>query len=187
MSAPDARPTLATLYPPLAPALHAWACVRLGSDRGRIAAEDLTQEIWLRALQRFAHWDPQKAPFRAWLFTVAKMVLLEARRRQQKLAAEHGAAGSSTRLAALDQLPADISTITRHLARDEQVQQFVARLGELDPIEQQTVLHCGLEGMPIADAAARVGEKAATTAKRWQRLRERMTGWAVPLGMVEAS
>ncbi len=182
-SQPDRR--LDQLYPPLAPALHAWACTRLSSgDRAHVAPEDLTQEVWLRALQIFDRFDSTHSTFRAWLFTVAKNVLLEVRRRLQRVRPEQGAHGSTTRLFALDQVPLEITTISRRLTKNEDVQRFVARLHELDPVDLQTVLHCGLEGMPLAEAAVRLGEGAPTTAKRWQRLRASMQTWAAPLGLL---
>ncbi len=183
MPLPDPAQRLADLYPPLAPALHAWACVRLGTDRTRIAPEDLTQEVWLRAVEVFERFDAGRMPFRAWLFAVAKNVLLEVRRRLERCQAEVGAQGSTTRLLALDEVPLEVSSISRRLARDETVQQFVARVQTLDPIERMTILHCGLEGMPLAEAAARLGENPTATTKRWQRLRERMANWAALLGM----
>ena len=47
MSPPGpAAPAFAQLYPAVAPALHAWASMRLGSgDRGRIAPEDLVETL----------------------------------------------------------------------------------------------------------------------------------------------
>jgi DNA-directed RNA polymerase specialized sigma24 family protein len=81
-------------------------------------------------------------------------------------------------------VPEEITSVSRRLARDEDLQRFMARLQQLEAIEQQTVLHCGIEGMPQAEAAARLGEPPATTAKRWQRLRERMRSWATPLGLL---
>lgn len=183
--APDARSELARLYPPLAPALHTWACLRLRTtDRIKIAPEDLTQEVWMRAVEVFHAWDPKRCSFRAWLFTVAKNVLLEVRRRSRKSSREEGAQGSSTRLLALDQVPLDVTSVTRRVAKDEEVRNFVAKLEELDEVDRMTVVHCGLEELSLSDAATRLGEKYDATAKRWQRLRERMRGWSVPLGLV---
>jgi RNA polymerase sigma factor (sigma-70 family) len=178
-------PSFGELYPSLAPALHAWACMRLdGSDRIRVSPEDLTQEVWLRAFQVFGKFDPAHMTFRAWLFAVAKHVLLEVRRRLRHARPELAGTGSTSRLCALDQVPEEITSISRRLLQNEDLQRFTARLQQLEPIELQTVLHCGIEGMPQAEAAARLGEAAATTAKRWQRLRERMRSWAVPLGLI---
>jgi len=176
--------SLAQLYPPLAPALHAWACTRIGSgDRAHLAPEDLTQEVWLRALQVFPRFDPQRSTFRAWLFSVAKKVLLEARRRLRQSRHELAPHGRTSKLLALDQVPEDITTITRRLTKNEDLQRFVARLRDLDPIDLQTTLHCGLEGMSLAEAATQLGENMPAVAKRWQRLRASMRTWAGPLGL----
>lgn len=175
----------AQLYPGVAPALHAWACMRLaGGERTRVAPEDLTQEVWLRAFQIFAKFDASRMTFRAWLFAVAKKVLLEVRRRSRHSRPEQGALGSTSRLQALDQVPQEVTSISRRLAKDEALQSFVARMQQLEPKEQQTALHCGIEGMSQAEAAARLGEAAATTAKRWQRLRDQMRTWRAPLGLL---
>ena len=183
---PNPRTELARLYPPLAPALHAWACLRLGTrEHTKIAPEDLTQEVWLRSVEVFASWDPTRCSFRAWLFTVGKNVLLELRRRARKSSREEGAHGSSTRLLALDQVPLDITSITRRVAKDEEIQTFVKKLGELDEVDRMTVVHCGLEELSLRDASARLGENYDATAKRWQRLRERIRGWGTPLGLLQ--
>lgn len=181
----SAAPTFPELYPALAPALHAWACMRLAAgERTRVAPEDLTQEVWLRACQVFPRFDPARMPFRAWLFAVAKNVLLEVRRRVREQRPEQAAFGSTTRIVALDQVPEEVTSVSRRLAKAEDLQRFVDRLQRLPAIELQTVLHCGLEGMPQAEAAARLGELPATTAKRWQRLRDEMRTWGGPLGLL---
>lgn len=176
-----ASPGFDEQYAAVAPALHAWACMRLGSG-SPVLPEDLTQEVWLRAVQIFARYDAARMPFRPWLFAVAKHVLLELRRRLRHRRHEQPAAGSTSRLGALDQVPDAITSISRRLARNEDLQRFLARLQQLEPLDLQTVLHCGIEGMPQAAAAERLGEAAPTTAKRWQRLRERMRTWGAPLG-----
>jgi RNA polymerase sigma-70 factor (ECF subfamily) len=187
MSTPAGRPevSLTELYPPLAPALHAWACVRLGPlDRSRVAPEDLTQEIWLRANQVFASFDPARCSFRAWLFAVAKNVLLEVRRRLRRSGPEW-AAQATTRQAALARIPYEITSIATRLANDEHVRRFVDRIGTLDDEDRQTVLHCGLEGLSLQEASTRLGETRAATTKRWQRLRGRIATWGGPLGMLD--
>jgi RNA polymerase sigma factor (sigma-70 family) len=175
---------LLRLYAPLAPALHAWACMRLRpDDRRTVQPEDLTQEVWLRAFAVFPAFDATRSSFRAWLFAVAKNVLLELRRQWAKSRREQPAHGSSSRLLALDQVPLEVTSVTRRVAKDEQVRSFVQKLQELPAVDQQTVLHCGIEALPLAAAAARLGESYDATAKRWSRLRERLRTWAGPLGL----
>jgi RNA polymerase sigma-70 factor, ECF subfamily len=182
---PAPAASLAEHYQPLAPALLAWASLRLpAAVRRAVAPEDLAQEVWLRAVRLFSSFDPVQMTFRFWLFAVAKNVLLEVQRQQQRLGKEHAAAGSTTRLLALDQVPAEISSITRRLAADETVQRFVARVDELDDKERATVIHIGIEELSLTAAAERLAEPYATTQKRWNRLRERMRGWAGSLDLL---
>jgi RNA polymerase sigma factor (sigma-70 family) len=179
------RRTLAQLYSPLAPALHAWAELRLGRGlRRELAPEDLAQEVWLRALEALPSYSPARCSFRAWLFAVGKRVLLEVQRRARRHGKELPAGGSSTRLAALGEVPFEVTSLTRRVAKDEQVQRFVARVRELDDVERMTVIHCGFEELSLREAAQRLGESYDATAKRWQRLRERLRSWSVPLEMV---
>lgn len=180
-----AREALARLYPPLAPALIAWANVRLGPNlRRMVSPDDLAQEVWLRAFEVFGSFDPMRSSFRAWLFAVAKRVLLEAQRRSLRVGREVAADGSSTRVMALHGVPDDVSSLTRRISRDERVHDFVQRLGELDDKDRMTVIHCGLEELSLAEAAQRLGESHEATGKRMQRLRERMRGWAGALDLV---
>lgn len=180
-----ARQALDRLYPPLAPALIAWASVRLSPGlRRTVSPDDLAQEVWLRAFEVFGSFDPARVSFRAWLFAVAKRVLLEAQRRSVKLGHEIAADGSSTRVLALHGVPDDVSSLTRRVSRDERVRDFVARLAGLDEKDRMTVIHCGLEELPLAEAAERLGESHEATGKRMQRLRERMRGWAGALDLV---
>lgn len=180
-----ARDALTRLYPPLAPALVAWASLRLSPAlRRAVSPEDLAQEVWLRAFEVFGSYDPARASFRAWLFAVGKNVLLEAQRRSLRFGRELAADGSSTRVHALQGVPDDVSSLTRRISRDERVRDFVQRLAELDDKDRMTAIHCGLEELSLVEAAQRLGESHEATGKRWQRLRERMRGWAGALDLV---
>ncbi len=53
--------------------------LRLGGDRGR--AEDLCQETFLRVVRGAAAWE-ERAPFRTWLFTLARNLAFDDARRR---------------------------------------------------------------------------------------------------------
>lgn len=179
------RESLDRLYPPLAPALLAWANLRMSAPlRRAVSAEDLAQEVWLRAFEVFGSFDPARTTFRAWLFAVGKRVLLEVQRRSLRLGRELAADGSSTRVLALQGVPDDVSSLTRRISRDERVRDFVQRIDELDEQDRMTAIHCGLEELTLGEAAQRLGESHEATGKRWQRLRHRMQGWAGALDLV---
>lgn len=174
----SAREAIDRLYPPLAPALLAWANLRLpAAVRHLVLPEDLAQEVWLRAIELFDSFDGTRGTFRGWLFAVAKNVLLEVQRRAIRCRGEQGAGGSSSRLAVLHEVPEEVTSLTRRVARDEQVLRFVQQISRLDDKDRMTVIHCGLEELSLTEAAQRLGEAYDTTAKRWQRLRQRMRSW----------
>src|SRR5258705_1791615 len=66
------------LYARVAPALHTWASLRAprGVDPG-----DIVGETWLRALRSLQTHESGDHAFRAWIFGVAKNVLLQTLRR----------------------------------------------------------------------------------------------------------
>jgi RNA polymerase sigma factor (sigma-70 family) len=48
-------------------------------------ADDLTAQVFHRALEKMPSYDPEKAPFGAWLFGIANYVIKDHFRRQQRL------------------------------------------------------------------------------------------------------
>ncbi len=175
-------------YATLGPALEAWARLRLKPQFKRlISPEDLTQEIWLRATQIRNSFDPKRATFRTWLFSIAKHVLLEAQRSLRRHSMEMTPEGHSSRIARIEAVPDDLSAITRRLRVDEGVARFVDRVSELDDLDRKIIIHCGLEEMSVAEAATRLDGTPAAIAKRWQRLRDRMRDWKVTRDLISVA
>lgn len=176
-----AAPDFAGLYDQAAPALFAWASLRIHRRyRAAIGPEDLVQEIWLRAYRSFSTYDPARS-FRGWVFGVAKNVLFEVQRALHKREKEHGADGNTGRLEALGDVPDQASTITRRVARDDAVRAFVRQVEGLDEFDRKIVVHCGFEELTQREAAERLGIGYEAVAKRWQRLRTRLRDGAVGL------
>ena len=173
------------LYGRLAPSLHAWAQLRIRPGfRRAVSPEDLVQEVWLRAAQVLHAFNPAKSSFRAWIFAVAKNVLLEVQRKLHRTWKDQTPEGDTGRALALDQVPESITSLTRRVARDEAVRRFVERAEALDEDDRRVLVHCGLEELTIAEAAGRLGLSPDATAKRWQRLRERIREWRAPRDLV---
>lgn len=159
-----------------APAVYAWACLRVTRRlRAFASPEDLAQEVWVRAMRAAPTRDPA-APPRAWLFTIGKHVLYEVQRAANRDRTA-GAGGSTTRLLALDGVPADVTSLTQRLARDDALREFLARATQLEGEERMLLIHVGLEAMPHAEVAARLGIGVEAVQKRWQRLRDRVREW----------
>jgi len=167
------------LYEHIAPALFTWAELRIRPElRTVVEPGDLVQEVWFRAWRLLPQYDPAAAPFRFWVFRIAKNVLLEAGRSGRR--GEHVGAGTSGRVAALDALADSITGVSVRVARDEGLAQFRELVATLEADDQKLVLHCGLEGLPYREVAPRLGLSVEAVAKRWQRLRAKLAESPLP-------
>lgn len=172
-----------TLYRRIAPAVFAWVSLRLPTElRGRLDPEDVIQEIWARALDRFSRFDPARGSFRAWLFGVASRVLLESLRRTHRH--QRGVAAGDEAPLLPEDVPDDVTSQSRRLARDEAFARFLSQVRGLAEDERRLILFRGLEGLPHDEVARRLDISRETSMKRWQRLRERLT--EVRAGLLES-
>ncbi len=154
----------------LAPALHAWAAIRIPRTlAGRLDPTEVTQEIWLRALEKQGEFDPTRGSFRAWLFTIAGFVLIESFRRVARVDHEH--LGQSPSDFSVRQVPDDITAVSRQAARNEHLQRLIQDAQFLSPDDRRLLLFRGLEGLPYDEIASRLAIDSSTAMKRWQRLR----------------
>jgi RNA polymerase sigma-70 factor (ECF subfamily) len=156
------------LFERVTPALSAWLTLR--APRRRAEPQDLLQEVWLRALQGFASYDPARS-FRGWILGIAKNVLLQslARPAQNSLDAGHSTSSGSA-------VPDQATSLGRRFSRNEALELFLARVERLEPDERALLIYCGLEQYSAPEAARRLGLGADATAKRWQTLRARLRG-----------
>jgi RNA polymerase sigma-70 factor (ECF subfamily) len=176
---------LGDLYSRILPALYAWASLRIRPQFRRVlSAEDLVQDVWLRCSQAFASFDPAKASFRAWVFAVAKNVLFEVQRRAFHQTRERTPEGHTSGVRAIHEVPAEVTSLTERVRRDETIRAFLERVAQLDEHDRRTLIHCGFEELPLREAAERMDVSRDALAKRWQRLRDRMREWRIPEGLV---
>lgn len=168
----------AELYEHIAPSLHTWAHLRIRPEQSaHLDPADLVQEVWLRAWRQIDSFEGDGSYFRFWIFRIAKNVLLEAVRRGQK---SKGAGGPSTRLKQANNQLDHATAVSQKVARDESLGLFRDQVELLDPDERKLVLHCGLEGLPHAQVAERLGLSCEAVTKRWQRLRTRLADSELP-------
>ena len=135
-----------------APAL--WShCLRLtGHDRAR--AEDVMQETLLRAWRHFSALDESQGSVRAWLFTVARNVVIDDWRTRR----------SRTELSV-----ADVPEAARD---DEDTDQLLLSwvvteaITRLSPEHRAVLLECYYRGVPVSEAAHRLGIPEGTVKSR---------------------
>lgn len=161
------------LFRRIAPAIYAWARLNVRPPlRVRIDPDDVMQEVACRALASFASWDPRRAPFRAFVFGIAKNVLRKALERLAREPAASGVASSS------EQLERDVldsaTALTRALARDESLLRLMDNVERLPDDERRLLLYRGLEGMSHDEVARLLAVSPDAVAKRWQRLCDRL-------------
>lgn len=87
---------------------YAHAALRNGQD-----AEDAAQEVFVRAFQALPGYEIRPAPFRSWLFRIARNVVLDSLRRSRRLVVEDPATLTSRRDALSDREHADLDWVSR--------------------------------------------------------------------------
>ena len=124
------------------------------------AAEDLHQETWLAVSKNAAGFDPRKASFRAWLFTVARHKVWDHFRRQKV------AVLSAARDDAAMMVPDPGPTPLEQVESRELAQKLVAAVEAL-PLEQRgAFVMFAQAGLSLEEIAEATGVPAETTKSR---------------------
>lgn len=138
------------------PRLHRFAWRMLG-DAG--AADDLTQEVWLRVVRSLVRLRDQDR-LGVWLYRVARMALTDRLRREYRLAAR-------------DQLAAEVAAIELDLGFDHKDQIEVA-LARLNPADREVTVLFYLEERSLSEVAEICGVPAGTVKSRLHRIRREL-------------
>ena len=133
------------------------------------AAEDLHQETWLAVSRNAAAFDPAKAGFRAWLFTVARRKVFDHFRRQ-KIAVLAAAADDAGAALVPDPAPSPLeAVVTRDLA-----QRIVAAVEAL-PLEQRgAFMMFANAGLSLEEIASATGVAVETAKSRLRYARAKL-------------
>lgn len=157
------------LYDRVAPALYSWARLKVGSKiQANIDPQDLVQEASARAFEQFDKFDPARGSFRAWLFCIAKNC------RNEVLRSSLRSGGTRSGVLRVSQCPDSVTSTSKRLARDDALQELIERISDLDEVDRELFIRCGLEGETTSVAATRMQLSSAGAQKRWVRLREKL-------------
>lgn len=126
-------------------------------------AEDLTAEVFLRALRRVDRFDPSVGTPRAWLFRIAQNVLRDhqrqARRRQ------------IIPITSMRDLQCEAPSPEERLLWAEEVARLLAAMADLSPNDRQVIGLCYGSDLSMAEAGGVLGLSAAATRTRlWRAL-----------------
>ncbi len=128
-------------------------CLRLlGNDRGR--AEDVVQETMLRAWRHRAILDNPSPAVRAWLFTVARNIVIDEWRSRRHRS----------------ELP--VANVPEDGAADDESDQLLLSwvvaeaVSRLSPDHRAVLMECYYKGRPVAEASRRLGVPEGTVKSR---------------------
>lgn len=134
-------------------ALYAHALRLVNGDRQR--AEDLVQETLLRAWRHPEALNPQRGSVRAWLFTTARNLAIDAWRRRSVRVGE----------VITDELP-EAPEAVDETDRAVEAWTVAEALGRLSAAHREVLVECFYRGRSVAEAAARLGIPPGTVKSR---------------------
>lgn len=134
-------------------ALQAYALRLCQGDRQR--AEDLVQETLVRAWRHPASMDPANGSVRAWLFTTARNLAIDAWRRRSVRVSE----------VVTDQVPEQPPEVDE-ADRAVEAWTIAEALQRLSPAHREVLRECFYHGRSVAEAAARLGIPPGTVKSR---------------------
>jgi RNA polymerase sigma-70 factor (ECF subfamily) len=144
----------------------------IGQGLGGATADDVAAETWVQVVRGLGRFRGEQTGFRAWVFTIARARLVDARRQASRLPTPR-----DTELLLVD-LPAedDVVQVVEALASTEAALQVIRRL---PPGQAEVVLLRYVAGLDVERTAEVLGKRPATvrvTAHRALRRLEELVG-----------
>ncbi|MEM8710451.1 MAG: sigma-70 family RNA polymerase sigma factor, partial [Planctomycetota bacterium] len=163
--------------------VYTWIGLRLGPKlRLEVDPEDVLQEVACRAFARRATFDPTRGPFRAWIFGIARNLLLSS---LEQLTVSGRADREWLSTGGLATVPDGATSVSQRILRDDSIARFLAHVETLPDDDRTMVVRRGLAGQEHGEVAAALGIEPSTAAKRWSRLRDRLRDEMSGLDLVD--
>jgi RNA polymerase sigma-70 factor (ECF subfamily) len=141
---------------------------RMLGAAGADAAEDLHQETWIAISRSAAAFDPGKASFRGWLFTIARRKVVDHFRHQKVV--PPGVRDDDAAMQVLDPDPTPVQQVeTRELA-----ERLVSAVEALPPEQRGAFLMSAQGGASLEEIAAATGVAVETAKSRLRYARARL-------------
>src|SRR5688572_8482598 len=133
-------------------------------------AEDLTAEVFLRALKAYERFDPSAGSPRPWLFRIAQNALRDHQRQENRR--------RTLPIAAMWDLECDAPSPEERVLWQEEVAQLLSAMASLPGRDREIIGLCYASELSIAEAGEILGLTATATRTRlWRalaRLRKRL-------------
>jgi RNA polymerase sigma-70 factor (ECF subfamily) len=135
---------------------------------GADAAEDLHQETWIAVSRSAGSFDPRKASFRGWLFTIARRKVVDHFRHLKVVPL--GVRDDDAAMQVLDPDPTPVQQVeTRELA-----ERLVSAVEALPPEQRGAFLMSAQGGLSLEEIAAATGVAVETAKSRLRYARARL-------------
>jgi RNA polymerase sigma factor (sigma-70 family) len=126
-------------------------------------AEDLTAEVFLRALRSLDRFDPSRGSPRAWLFRIAQNALRDHQRQARRRAV--------VPIAALRDLKCEAPSPEERLLWEEEVARLLSALAELPSNDREIIGLCYGSDLSVAEAGEVLGLRdTAARTRLWRAL-----------------
>ena len=130
-------------------------------------AADLTQQVFLKALDALSKYQPEKGPFVAWLFGIARHTVTNFAERGARAVAWEYLEPESVR----QPQPDDLEKSVLHR---ESVAQLRRLCAALDPAKQELLALRFVAGLTSAEIGATIGKSEAAVKKQLTRILHRL-------------
>lgn len=138
--------------------IYRFVHVRLASPQ---AAEDLTAEVFIRMVDRLTQYDDRGLPFGAWLYQIARNLLIDSHRRREKVA-----------FVPLEEAPHlhSVGDVVERAAQKQLLsEQLLAGLERLESQEREVLELRFLAGLTAAETAEFLAESLTAVKSRQHR------------------
>jgi RNA polymerase sigma-70 factor (ECF subfamily) len=137
---------------------------RMGMSQAQ--AEDIAQETFVRAWRELHHYQPQRAQFSTWLYTIARNLALNALQ----------SASQRREVAATDlpEQPSEQAGLAQAMERTQQHARLQAALRRLPMPERSALALVYVHELALADVARIEGDSVAAIKTRLHRAKRRL-------------
>lgn len=146
--------------------IHGYVAQRLGPDH----AEDVVAETFLTAFRKRAHYDPERAGVRAWLYGIATNLIGKHRRLEARTLSALGRCGPDA------DAPGHEDAVALRVSAQSLRPNLAAALAELDRRDRDVLLLVALAGLSHDEIATALGIPYGTVGSRLSRARRKLRG-----------
>ncbi|MGQ9675669.1 MAG: RNA polymerase sigma factor [Chloroflexota bacterium] len=161
------REAFAELYERYLGRVYRYLYYRVGNSHD---AEDLTEQVFLKAWQAMPSYDYRGVPFSAWLYRLAHNLLIDARR-----AYRH-----TCQLDEALEIEADGMQPDELAQRREEVRELSSAVAQLSPVEQSVVVLRFIAGLDHRTVAGIIDKSEAATRSIQSRALARLASLLTP-------